>query len=120
MPPSIVLGRITSTAPSPKLAPAPRHRNVLGISTKLAAKNISDSMIEELTPRSLPSKSHCVIASYIVKPVRSPRPPDGRCLHPRPCDDPIGCFRQHHDLPDNSSMYRQSAARRSASGPAEA
>src|SRR5882757_8710447 len=112
MPPSIVLGRITNTAASPKLAPAPRHRNVLAISTQLAAKNISDSIIDELTLRS-PSASHCITASYIVNMLRSPQLPlDGSCVHLRPCAVPIEYSLQRHDLPDNNSMYRQSAARR--------
>src|SRR6266404_8870955 len=123
MPPTTVLGRITGTAGSPKLTPAPTHRNVLGISTKLAAKNTSASVIDELTPRSPPSGNHCINASYIVISARSPpalQRPGGCCLHLRPYADPAECFPQRLDLRGNSNTYRQPEARQSASGLAEA
>src|SRR4051812_10431795 len=105
MPPNIVLGRITGTAATPKLAPAPRHRKVLGTGTKLAVKNISDSITDELTLRSPASGSHCITRSRIITWVRPPRPlRDGPGLHPRPSAVPAECSPRPRDPPDNNSM----------------
>src|SRR4029078_5465123 len=65
MPPAIVLGRITRVAASPKFAPAPRQSNVLGISTKLAAKNTSERTIDEFAPKGPSLGNHCITLSSI-------------------------------------------------------
>jgi hypothetical protein len=49
----MVLGSIIRTAKSPKLAPAPMQRKVLGISTKLAKKKTSESIIDEFALKAL-------------------------------------------------------------------